>query len=177
MAETVLISVFCPDRTGLVAAITGELFSLGANLGDTAFAVLGSGAEFNSVCELPDGVTGQETLEELQRLPDLKDAEISVAPFDLDPVSGPLGEVTHRIVVQGGDQPGLTARICETLIQFNANIVRMNSRKIPGPNTTQYRISFHVGIPQARQDSCLATIANTAGELGLSFDTMSWENR
>ena len=173
MAETVLISVFCPDRTGLIAAVTGELFSLGVNLGDTAFAVLGTGAEFNSVCELPEGVTGDDTLKELQRLPELADAEITVAPFDLDPVSGPMGKITHQIVVQGGDRPGLTARICETFVQFSANIVRMNSRRIPGPDTTQYRISFHVNIPDERIDSCLATISNTAGELGLTFEAMS----
>jgi len=173
MAETVLISVFCSDRTGLIAAVTGELFSLGVNLGDTAFAVLGTGAEFNTVCELPDGVTGEDTLKELQRLPELSEAEISVAPFDLDPVSGPMGNITHHIVVQGGDQPGLTARICETLGQFKANIVRMNSRKIPGLDTTQYRISFHVSIPADRAESCLATISNTAGELGLSFEAMT----
>ena len=176
MAETVLISVFCPDRTGLIAAVTGELFSLGANLGDTTFAVLGTGAEFNSVCELPDGVDGDDALQELERLPELAEAEISVTPFDLDPVSGPLGKITHRIVVQGGDQPGLVARICETLVQFQANIVRLNSRKIPGPDTAQYRISFHVNIPEERTESCLATISNTAGELGLSFDAMSWSS-
>ena len=37
----VLVSVFCPDRTGLIAAIAGRLFDLGANLGDTSFTVLG----------------------------------------------------------------------------------------------------------------------------------------
>jgi len=175
MAETVLISVFCQDRTGLIAAVTGELFSLGANLGDTTFSVLGTGAEFNSVCELPDGVTGADALRELESLPELEEGEISVTPFDLDPISGPLGNITHRIVVQGGDQPGLTARICEAFVQFDANIVRMNSRKIPGPDTTQYRISFYVSIPQERTKSCLATIANTAGEVGLSFESMSWD--
>lgn len=81
MAETVLISVFCQDRTGLIAAVTGELFSLGANLGDTTFSVLGTGAEFNSVCELPDGVTGADALRELESLPELEEGEISVTPL------------------------------------------------------------------------------------------------
>ena len=40
---TVLITIFCHDRTGLVSAITGRLFEIGANLGDTSFAMLGGG--------------------------------------------------------------------------------------------------------------------------------------
>ena len=62
MATTALISILCPDRIGLVAAIAGRLFDLGGNLADTTFAVLGGGAEFTAVCEFPEGVT-PETIE------------------------------------------------------------------------------------------------------------------
>ena len=53
----VLVSVFCPDRTGLVSAIAGRLFEIGANLGDTSFAVLGAGAEFSAICDIPAHVS------------------------------------------------------------------------------------------------------------------------
>ena len=54
MSNIALVSVLCQDHPGLIAAIAGRLFDIGANLGDTTFAVLGGAAEFNSVCELPD---------------------------------------------------------------------------------------------------------------------------
>jgi len=43
----------------------------------------------------------------LTSLPELADATVEVSPFDLDPRAGPSGKVTHHIIVDGGDRPGL----------------------------------------------------------------------
>ena len=163
--STVLVSVFCPDRTGLVAAITGRLFDLGVNLGDTSFAMLGSGAEFTSVCDLPGGVTASEVETDLGGLALLKDAAITVRTFDLEAAHGPQGRITHRVVVTGGDRPGLVARLSEVFGQFQANIVRMDAQRVPEQGI--YITRFSVSIP-ARIEACLNTISNTAGELNLS---------
>ena len=161
----VLISIFCPDRTGLVAAITGRLFDIGANLGDSSFAMLGSGAEFSSVCEIPPDLTPSEVEAELSGLPVLTGARISVQAFELEAAHGPLGRITHRIVVSGGDRPGLVARLSEVFGEFQANIVRMDAQRVPEQGV--YVTRFSVSIP-SRVESCLSTIANTAGELNLS---------
>lgn len=162
---TVLISIFCPDRTGLVAAITGRLFEIGANLGDTSFAMLGSGAEFTSVCELPADVPASELEADLTALPELEGARISVRSFDFDAANGPLGRVTHRIVLSGGDRPGLIARLSEVFGEFKANIVRLDAQRLPEQDL--YVTRFAVSIPE-RAEACLNTVANTAGELNLS---------
>lgn len=164
--STVLISIFCPDRTGLVAAITGCLFDIGANLGDTSFSMLGAGAEFTSVCELPDDVAASEAEAELTALPELHRAQVSVRPFELDSAHGAAGTITHRIVVSGGDRPGLVARLSEVFGQFAANIVRMDSQRVPEQGL--YATRFAVAIPPERAEACLNTVANTAGELHLS---------
>jgi glycine cleavage system transcriptional repressor len=170
--STLLVSIFCPDRTGLIAAISGRLFALGANLGDTSFAVLGSGAEFTSVCRLPDDVSAAEVEADLKKLPELADASVSVAPFGFDPDAGPSGRVTHTIVVSGGDRPGLIARLSEVFVQFKANIVRMDAQRIPDAEGGRYVTRFAVSIPERSVQACLSTVANTAGELNLSCD---WE--
>lgn len=172
MPHTVLISISCKDRTGLVADIAGELFDLGGNLGDTAFSVLGASADLSTICELPDGTTSADVEKSLVEINGLKAENISVTPFDLNPLSGPEGSITHAISVKGGDRPGLIARLCEVFVQFKTNIVRLNSRKIPGPKAPLYEITFSISAPDESANSCLATIANTAGELGLSC---SWE--
>ncbi|MCW8951299.1 MAG: amino acid-binding protein, partial [Rhodospirillales bacterium] len=151
----------------LVAEVTGRLFDLGVNLGAASFSVLGKGAEFTAICELPDELSHEEIDGELRLLPELRDAAITIAPFGLDPVHGPSGKITHRILVSGGDRPGLIARLCEVFVQFKANIVRLNSEKIPGEGDPLYSIGVSVWIPEGNENSCLATIANTAGELGL----------
>lgn len=171
MAHVALISVFCPDRTGLVAAITGNLFDLGANLGDTSFAVLGTGAEFTAVCELPDSVSNAEVERNLAGLADLALAKISVTPFTLQPIHGAGGTITHRITVSGGDQPGLITRLCEVFGDFKANIVRLSAERMLDGS---YGIRFSVAIPADSAKACVATIANTAE--GLQLDCQVEEN-
>lgn len=163
--STVLISVFCPDRTGLVAAITGRLFEIGADLGDTSFAVLGSGAEFTSVCTVPAELSPAEIEGDLAALPELAGARLSVRPFELDASHGPLGRITHRVTVSGGDRPGLVARLTEVFGEFKANIVRMDAQRLPDQGL--YVTRFALSIPD-RAASCLATVANTAEELGVT---------
>ncbi len=163
--STVLISVFCSDRTGLVAAIAGRLFEIGANLGDSSFAMLGAGAEFTSICDLPPDLSPSEVEADLAAMAELAGARVSVRSFDLEASHGPQGHITHRVVVSGGDRPGLVARLSEVFGQFQANIVRMDAQRIPDQGI--YVTRFSVSIP-ARVDACLATINNTAGELHLS---------
>jgi glycine cleavage system transcriptional repressor len=169
MTIVALISITCPDRVGLVSAISGRLFELGANLGDTTFAVLGGGAEFTSVVELPQDMELEAADAELRALPELAGADISVTRFALAPVHGPLGQVTHKITVTGGDRPGLIARLSEVFVQFRANIVRLNAERTDAHRGgSQYAVIFAVYLPEDTAPSCLATVANTAGSLGLS---------
>lgn len=167
MTQHLLVSLFCPDRTGLVAAVAGRLFDLGVNLGDTSFAVLGTAAEFSAVCEVAEDVTAEELHAALAALPEAADARIEVRPFGLDPVADVGGRVTHRVFVRGGDRPGLVARMAEVFGQYEANIVRMSAEHVPDGGDGQYVVRFDVAIPPAAVDRCLNTAANTAGELHL----------
>lgn len=166
MPNVSLISVLCPDRPGLVSAITGNLFDLGVNLGDASFSVLGEGAEFASVCELPDGLELGAVESALKSLPELSGAEVSVRPFHMNPAHGPMGDVTHQIEVSGGDQPGLVARLCEMLQQYNANVVSLTAGRPAGTGDT-YVIRIAVWIPPEKANACLATVSNTAENLHL----------
>jgi len=165
MPTIVLVSIICPDRVGLVSAVSGLLYDQGVNLDDTTFAVLGGGAEFTAVCELPDSLDLEELKKALLGLDELHDADVTVTNFNLSPIHAESAHITHRIVLQGGDRPGLIARLCEVFGQFNANIVRLNSDSMPGEGNDQYEIRIAVWIPPESVKSCLAIVANTAGEL------------
>ncbi len=168
MASVALVSILCRDRVGLVSAIADHLFGAGVNLGDTAFAVLGTGAEFTSVCELPDGVTIQELEEGLARIPELEGAQVRVVPFAFEPSPGPMGRITHRVEVSGGDQLGLIARLSEIFTHYGANIVRLEAQKLPDRQGGRYVTRFAVSLPPDRAEICLAAVGNTAGSLGLA---------
>jgi len=163
-----LVSILAQDRVGLVSEIADHLFEAGVNLGDTAFAVLGTGAEFTAVCDLPQELALQTLEQELTNLPSLASAQVRVVPYMFDPRPDETGKVTHRITISGGDQLGLVARLSHVFAQYGANIVRLEARKLPEAEGGLYVTRFAVSIPPDRASSCLATVANTAGALGLA---------
>jgi glycine cleavage system transcriptional repressor len=162
-----LVSILARDQVGLVAAVADRLFARGVNLRDTTFAALGQGAEFTSVCELPDTLDPAELEDELRLVPELEGAEIEVMAFAFDPAHGPMGRITHRVEVEGGDQLGLIARLADIFSQFGANIVRMDAQKLPDAQGGNFVTRFSVWLPPARAETCLAAVANTAGSMGL----------
>ena len=97
--KSLLIQLFARDEPGLVSAVSGCLFDLGLNLGDTTFAVLGTGAEFTVVVEEPVPVGIAEIEQRLKELPELEGADIRVDEFDIAPVHGPSARITHRITL------------------------------------------------------------------------------
>jgi len=163
-----LVSIFAQDRVGLVSEIADHLFEAGVNLGDTTFAVLGTGAEFTAVCDLPQELALQTLEQELTNLPSLASAQVRVVPYMFDPRPDETGKVTHRITISGGDQLGLVARLSDVFAQHAANIVRLEARKLPEAEGGLYVTRFAVSIPPDRASLCLATVANTAGALGLA---------
>ncbi|KLK90208.1 amino acid-binding protein [Microvirga vignae] len=170
MASVALVSVLGPDRVGLVAAIAEHLFNIGVNLRDTTFASLGSGAEFLAICELPTGLEAGDIETGLSRLPELDGSEVRAVPYAFDPSPGPAGSITHRITISGGDQLGLVARLAEVFKQYNANIVRLEARKLSDAEGGLYVTRFAVFIPDEQVNLCVATVSNTAGALGLDCD-------
>jgi glycine cleavage system transcriptional repressor len=162
------ISVFCADRVGLISAITSKLFDLGINLGDTTFAVLGSGAKYTSVCEAPEELAIADLKAQLIEIEELKGADIQIKPFELEEAQRPTAKITHRIRVQGGDNPGLVARLSEVFIEFDANIVRLNTIKSTDSSGNQYLIDIAAWIPSKNAAACLATIENTANALQMN---------
>ena len=168
MASVARVSVLCRDRVGLVSAIADCLFQAGVNLRDTTFAVLGEGAEFTSVCELPPGLSAEDLRGELALLPELAGAQLDVQPYGFDPRPGPMGRITHRVEVSGGDQLGLIARLSEIFTQNGANIVRLDAQKLPESEGGRYVTRFAVWLPEERASLCLAAVDATAGSLGLT---------
>jgi len=165
MQNVYLVSVLSSDRTGLVSAISGCLFDLGINLGSTNFSVLGGGAKFTAVCESDPEITKTALEETLGSLTELVGAEIQVVDFEFTAEPAANTEITHRITIQGGDHPGLVARLTEVFVEFDANIVRLNADRLNNDGQDQYLIQIAVWIPASRERACLASICNTASSL------------
>ena len=109
---------------------------------------------------------------QLAALPALAKATVSVTPFGYHPIHAEQAHITHRIEITGKDSPGLIARLSEVFLQFGANIVRLNSERLPGAGEAHYMLRMAVYIPAGKSATCLATVANTAAQLAL---TCWWE--
>ena len=168
MAHDVRIAISCPDRSGLISALTGYLFDMGAEIGDASFVALSGRAEFAAVARLPDDVSADDVHAGLDSLADLKGADISVAALSLNNAAGEIAHVTHRIEVRGTDRPGLVARLTEVFADYGANIERMDCERISGRFAEDYVIRVEAWIPPERAETCLAALDNTAQSLGLS---------
>ncbi len=162
MSTTLLVSIVCADRAGLVSEISAKLFDLGINLGDMTFNILGTGAEFTAICEPSTPVSAQELKEHLSTLDSLQEADIKVSDFTWSLTHGANAKVTHRIVLRGQDQPGLVTRLTEVLVEYEANIVTMKADKLVNLEGDEYLIQMAVSIPEQRAEACLASINNTA---------------
>nr|WP_298686251.1 ACT domain-containing protein [uncultured Dongia sp.] len=167
MSTTALISIHCEDHAGLIAEVTGRLFDLGVNLGDTSFAVLSGSAEMSMVAVLPQGVGLNDVEKELKSLELLKDAKLGVSLFQYNEVRTEQAHVTHRVEITGDDSPGLIARLSEALPSFGANIVRLNSESVPSDSGARFLLSMAISVPPAKAATCMATVGNTASQLNL----------
>jgi glycine cleavage system transcriptional repressor len=179
MSNVAFITISGKDRLGLVAEVAARLFDLGGDLGDTTFAVLGTGFEFSSVVEFPDQTNLDDIGRELCALPCMADTDFRIEPFRFDVAHDESGRISHRIRISGGDQPGLIARLSEVFVGFNANVVRLNCERVPDQGgQPRFITRFAVAIPPERVTACLAAIGNTAGQLEMSCTwDEAWENR
>lgn len=166
--KTALISILCEDRPGLIADVAGRLYELGINLGDTSFAVLGSGAKLTIVAKLPADISIVNVDDELRSMPVLKGAELTVAPFTYRETHDQTAHITHRIEIMGDDSPGLIARLSEALRRMGANVVELNSESAPGASGARFELRMAIWVPPGKEAVCMATIANTAGQMNLS---------
>ena len=166
--NTALISILCEDHPGLIADVTGRLYDLGINLGDTNFAVLGGGAKLTLVAKLPSDISIPDVEEELRSIAVLRGADIEVAPFAYRETHDQSAHITHRIEITGDDSPGLIARLSEALRPMGANIVELNSESVHSANAARFLLRMAISVPKGKEAVCMATIANTAGQMNLS---------
>jgi glycine cleavage system transcriptional repressor len=74
-------------------------------------------------------------------------AEIQVIPYA-------FGQVTHKITISGADQLGLVARLSEVFRQYEANIARLEARKLSAAEGGLYVTRVAVWIAPGA-DRCL----------------------
>ena len=109
MVQRVSITITCSDQIGLLATITGRLFDLNADLGNTNFSVRKKIAEFNSVAEFKNLLDEKVIVLELNKLPGLENAQINISEYHPTIKKENQLQITYSVELRGEDRPGLPA--------------------------------------------------------------------
>ncbi len=166
MTRRFVITAVGDDRPGIVAAFTGALLELEANLEDTAMTLLEGQFAMVLVIAVPagdadevraalDAVAGSFGL-----MVDVREAGVQVVAASGRPFA---------LTVYGADHPGIVHRVTTVLAGLGVNVVDLATRVIGRDNVTPvYAMLFDLHVPDALADGTLrASLDEVAGELGV----------
>jgi glycine cleavage system transcriptional repressor len=134
------------DRPGIVAAITGPLAALGANLEDSRMTILQGQFAVMLVVEAdsPDGGVLERALEDAAQELNLA---VTVRPLpDLEPV--PPAALAVTVGLHGSDRAGMVAYMATVCAAQDANIVELIGR-VRGEDDSALEI--HLELSDAAQ--------------------------
>lgn len=169
--ENYLISIVGKDNVGVISSVSSYLFDIGANLADSSYAVLGAGFEFSAIATFDAAQSTSDIVTGLSELELLTGARVEVSPFDFGTSRGDSAKISHTVEITGGDRPGLVARISEVLMDYDANIVRMSSKRhVDADGEAHYRTRFAISVAEDRSTALSSALYNTAGSLRLDCE-------
>lgn len=153
MSKKFLLTAFCKDRPGVVAAISQVVYENGCNLEDSAMTSLAD--EFamillvaplsgNNFQELEDRLV--QECRRLEREQGITAFIRSVEPGTERP-AGDLG--LKKITVEGLDQAGIVYKVSRFMADQNINIATLNTQMVPSPESgaALYHMELTVQIP------------------------------
>ncbi len=149
MENKYILSAFCKDRPGIVAAITKVLYELGCNLEDStmtqmlnefAIILLFTSREPNLKDQL------EQACKQLERETGIT---AIIRPVKTEDEQKLAGHVSRTISVTGVDQTGIVYKVSKFLAHNNINIENLQSQRTISPEsgTVIYSMELAVQIP------------------------------
>lgn len=149
MEHRFIMTAFGEDRPGIVADVTRILYENGCNLEDSTMTLLAD--EFSLILLFSCQGEGMEDalLKDCRRLEREKGISAFLRPLTARPGRDPGGFALCTLHVEGLDQAGIVYGISRFLAEKSLNIVDLNSRVKPSPEsgTTLYEMDIHIQVP------------------------------
>ena len=154
------------DRPGIVAALSGVLAELGANLEDSRMAILRGNFAVVVVATVPSGI-GIGDLEE--RLDAVRE-ELGLEAITVSPVteSDDQPSPSHVLTVYGGDHPGIVHAVSSALAERAVNITDLEARLTGAPTSPLYTMVMELELPEeVGSDELREALAAVGAEAGV----------
>ncbi|MEE4166009.1 MAG: ACT domain-containing protein [Desulfocapsaceae bacterium] len=125
MEKQIIISVMSQDRPGIIADITGAIYTLNGDLADLNQSVLFGYLTMILIATFDDHVTPQDILREIARIQSPTKLDVIVRSMDttLDTSMSGLPEKTYVVTAQGENRSGLVHGISSFCYRHNINIL------------------------------------------------------
>jgi glycine cleavage system transcriptional repressor len=149
------------DRPGIVAAISGVLAELGANIEDSRMAILRGNFAVMLVTVLPDDVD-PGTLEE--RLDGVR-TELGLEAVAVNSVEeiGSPAVPTHTLTVYGADHPGIVHAVSAALAERRVNITDLEARLTVSGTSPIYTMMLELELPRGTDPDELRDVLTGVG--------------
>ena len=163
MSDTreVALTIIGADRVGLIAEVTSVLAELGGNLEDSSMTILRGHFAMTLIVSTPASV--DEVRAAITPVAERLEVVVDVREVSVE-TSGPSAGVSHTLVVQGADRPGIVSRIMAVVAQHGGNVTDLTTR-LAG---TMYLLVAEVDLQSAADADALGdAISTVARELGV----------
>lgn len=149
MAKRFIMTAFTRDRKGVVADITKIIFDNGCNLEDTEMTQLED--EFVLILLFSGEKEGlkEQLSNDCRRLEKEKGISAYLRELEGEVTKHRVTDTIHTIHAEGLDQAGIVYKISNFLAGKSINILRLNSRRMPSPEsgTTMYKVDIEIEVP------------------------------
>lgn len=142
-----VITAVGEDRPGIVAAIAGAMYEIGANLDDATMTRLHDAFATMVSADLPPGETADDCRRALARVADSMDLTITVHQVRSDAPHGAPPD--HAVTVYGADKPGIVYGVTSRLGERGVNITDMDTRLTGSPGSPVYVMLLEVAAGNA----------------------------
>lgn len=174
--QAYLINVQGPNRSGMVAEVTGLLYRQGVNLLDSSMSTLRGEFVMMLVVQLPEDLS-TEAFENL--MDSLRGDGLSLSLRELSASEAgqrsPESQPNYSLSVLGQDQTGMLHRFSELIASYGANLTDVHTQLLDGSHSPPlYAMILELHLPahkQAQQAELLkVAISKLAAELDLDAD-------
>ncbi|MCU1489333.1 MAG: amino acid-binding protein [Acidimicrobiaceae bacterium] len=153
------------DRPGIVAAVTGALASIGANLEDSRMTILGGQFSIMLVLDAPSVADASLLEEALAPASTELDLLIAVRPL-VESAHLDAGGEMAVVSVHGADHPGIVSRMAGEVAAAGGNVVDLATRVVGEPEMPGYVMVLTVALaPGSTLESLSERLAQAAAEL------------
>lgn len=168
MKNRFLLMAFGRDRSGIVRDVAEKLYSLKANLEDSAMSSLLGNFVIMMVISCDSSVKIEDLEKEMDSVAEKTSMHIMITPVCGEDEKTQSQGRSCLISVSGGDRPGIVYEISGLLAQMNVNITDMRTQVVKGATEDSYVLLLETAFgPDVSYRQMDTELTRLAGKLGV----------